>query len=487
MFTLPSSRRLHPAAGSCAQLRTFGGPVSARPHHPSPPIDFRLCGRGPRIAAVPLTWKPLASFAGPLTVQRGYQITVRGFLEMDVEGASLSVWSWGLPRRWLAAGSCRTCVISDRCAAAGGGASLLLCSHMRNVAYSFGKTNMSTKSDVWQGTLALMVLKTLNAMGPQHGYGIRRAASRQTSDGQVVHQSRHPLPGAPQGSSRKAAIASTLGRFRDNNRRAKFFTGSTKSGPRGQLGLSSQSVGADDLTIISRFPGAKKERNHDPDAAPFAESFCGGSFFPVRHAEMRNSPKSLDGAHPGCSPTITCGHGFPAGEARRCASLEFGLPGIHERKSYRDQARPAIPRCHRPGPSATCFRGHAQGIRVFASVGHYPGSPSAIGANTNPFLGPSMAVLLQPLPYPESDRLVVGRAKTRADLPFSSCEPGQRGHIREFFSNWAARSRPQFESIGAYQAGPAASPGNFLIGGRNRCVWKIQPHVPPDGLRSPCS
>ena len=33
---------------------------------------------------------------------------------------------------------------------------------------------MSPKADVWQGTLALMVLKTLETMGPQHGYGIAR-------------------------------------------------------------------------------------------------------------------------------------------------------------------------------------------------------------------------------------------------------------------------------------------------------------------------
>ena len=33
---------------------------------------------------------------------------------------------------------------------------------------------MSKKSDVWQGTLALMILKTLQTMGPQHGYGIAR-------------------------------------------------------------------------------------------------------------------------------------------------------------------------------------------------------------------------------------------------------------------------------------------------------------------------
>ena len=37
---------------------------------------------------------------------------------------------------------------------------------------------MTTKADVWQGTLALMVLKTLDTMGPQHGYGIARRIER---------------------------------------------------------------------------------------------------------------------------------------------------------------------------------------------------------------------------------------------------------------------------------------------------------------------
>jgi PadR family transcriptional regulator PadR len=33
---------------------------------------------------------------------------------------------------------------------------------------------MGQKVDVWQGTLALMILKTLETLGPQHGYGIAR-------------------------------------------------------------------------------------------------------------------------------------------------------------------------------------------------------------------------------------------------------------------------------------------------------------------------
>ena len=33
---------------------------------------------------------------------------------------------------------------------------------------------MPDKADVWQGTLALMVLKTIQMLGPLHGYGIAR-------------------------------------------------------------------------------------------------------------------------------------------------------------------------------------------------------------------------------------------------------------------------------------------------------------------------
>ena len=37
-----------------------------------------------------------------------------------------------------------------------------------------GHIGMGNKADVWQGTLALMVLKTLESLGPLHGYGIAR-------------------------------------------------------------------------------------------------------------------------------------------------------------------------------------------------------------------------------------------------------------------------------------------------------------------------
>src|SRR5262249_34489347 len=45
-----------------------------------------------------------------------------------------------------------------------------------------GDPRMSPQHEVWQGTLALMVLKTRETLGPQHGYGIARRIE-QTSGG----------------------------------------------------------------------------------------------------------------------------------------------------------------------------------------------------------------------------------------------------------------------------------------------------------------
>src|SRR5208283_5072051 len=44
------------------------------------------------------------------------------------------------------------------------------------------RSTMSDKPDVWQGTLALMVLKTLESLGPLHGYGIARRIEQTSGD-----------------------------------------------------------------------------------------------------------------------------------------------------------------------------------------------------------------------------------------------------------------------------------------------------------------
>jgi PadR family transcriptional regulator, regulatory protein PadR len=47
---------------------------------------------------------------------------------------------------------------------------------------------MGDKADVWQGTLALMVLKTLESLGPLHGYGIARRIEQISGDQLVLNQ-----------------------------------------------------------------------------------------------------------------------------------------------------------------------------------------------------------------------------------------------------------------------------------------------------------
>lgn len=76
------------------------------------------------------------------------------------------------------------------------------------------------KADVWQGTLALMVLKTLEAMGPLHGYGIARRIE-QTS-GNLLSLNYGTLYPALLKLEQEGAISSEWGAS-ENNRKAKFY------------------------------------------------------------------------------------------------------------------------------------------------------------------------------------------------------------------------------------------------------------------------
>ena len=79
---------------------------------------------------------------------------------------------------------------------------------------------MGDKADVWQGTLALMVLKTLETMGPLHGYGIARRIE-QTS-GNLLSLNYGTLYPALLKLEQEGAIASDWG-VSENNRKAKFY------------------------------------------------------------------------------------------------------------------------------------------------------------------------------------------------------------------------------------------------------------------------
>ena len=76
------------------------------------------------------------------------------------------------------------------------------------------------ENDVWQGTLALMILRTLETMGPLHGYGIARRIE-QTSGDQLIVQYGTLYPALLK-LQQEGYISSAWGAS-ENNRRARFY------------------------------------------------------------------------------------------------------------------------------------------------------------------------------------------------------------------------------------------------------------------------
>ena len=79
---------------------------------------------------------------------------------------------------------------------------------------------MREKVDVWQGTLALMVLKTLETLGPLHGYGIARRIE-QTSGQQLLINYGTIYPALVR-LEQEGYVAAEWG-VSDNNRKAKYY------------------------------------------------------------------------------------------------------------------------------------------------------------------------------------------------------------------------------------------------------------------------
>jgi PadR family transcriptional regulator PadR len=77
------------------------------------------------------------------------------------------------------------------------------------------------KSDILQGTLDLMVLKTLDAMGPMHGYGIARRIEQISEEALQVNQGTIYL--CLIRLVQKAWITAEWGAS-ENNRKAKFYS-----------------------------------------------------------------------------------------------------------------------------------------------------------------------------------------------------------------------------------------------------------------------
>ena len=108
-------------------------------------------------------------------------------------------------------------------------------------------------TDVRQGTLALMVLKTLDVLGPQHGYGIARRIERISGDLLTVNQG--TLYPVLLKLEQEGSIASAWGAS-ENNRKARFYR-LTRQG-RKQLQTEMRSW-EQTTTIIDRFFAVKAE------------------------------------------------------------------------------------------------------------------------------------------------------------------------------------------------------------------------------------
>jgi transcriptional regulator len=91
------------------------------------------------------------------------------------------------------------------------------------------------RSAILQGTLDLMVLKTLHAMGPLHGYGIARRIEQISGDTLLVNQG--TIYASLVRLLQKGWIAAHWGTS-ENNRRAKFYSLT----PRGRTRLTEQTA-----------------------------------------------------------------------------------------------------------------------------------------------------------------------------------------------------------------------------------------------------
>ncbi|HYL35956.1 MAG TPA: PadR family transcriptional regulator [Bryobacteraceae bacterium] len=112
---------------------------------------------------------------------------------------------------------------------------------------------MRDKTDVWQGTLSLMVLKTLDTLGPLHGYGIARRIE-QTSRNllSINHGTLYPVLLKLE---QEGSIASEWG-VSENNRKARFYK-ITRSGKKELAAEEREWQRAND--ILARFSELGRE------------------------------------------------------------------------------------------------------------------------------------------------------------------------------------------------------------------------------------
>ena len=215
---------------------------------------------------------------------------------------------------------------------------------------------MKEKTDVRQGTLALMVLKTLDVLGPLHGYGIARRIEQISGDLLAVNQG--TLYPVLLKLEQEGAIASELGAS-ENNRKARFYRLTrerTQTAPGRDPGLGANGShhrpilrgesGGSEMRDLRRFlkrlattatrrqdeERLREEIRGTPRSAnrrkPPRRLVSGGSTPPSR-AEVRRGGGDK-GRISGSERTAVCGNAA-AGYAPRAAPAAEG-PGVHHHR-----------------------------------------------------------------------------------------------------------------------------------------------------------
>ena len=250
-----------------------------------------------------------------------------------------------------------------------------------------------TRSDILQGTLDLMVLQTLEAMGPLHGYGIARRIEQVSED--VLQLNQGTIYASLLRLQQRRWISASWGTS-DNNRKAKFYT-ITKAGPEA-AGRAGGELGADLHRDHAECCGWRSGRTMRTWLAVALS----------RTARALLLGRRLDddfdrevAAHLAMLTDENIRRGLSPDEARRAAILRFGGSMQIKEQQHDDRGLPFV---------ETTLQDLRYGVRALRKNPAYSLVAIAtlavgIGAGTAVFSIAS-AVLLRPLPYADPDRLV---------------------------------------------------------------------------------
>ena len=186
---------------------------------------------------------------------------------------------------------------------------------------------MKKQTDVRQGTLALMVLKTLDVLGPLHGYGLARRIEQISGDRLTLNTGTlYPLLLKLE---QEGAIASERGPS-ENNRSARFYRLTqrrTQTAPSRNPGLGAD--GGAHRPLLRREGGGSAVRALRRFLIRLTTSA-------TRRRDDERLREELEDHLARARPTTNVRCGMPAAEARRQAVLKFGaVEAIRE--DYRDE------------------------------------------------------------------------------------------------------------------------------------------------------